>query len=154
MSSRLFQELREKRGLVYTTYSFANSHSQTGLLGIYAGTNEHQVKEIIPIIGDEIRKLRNDYVMDKELERAKIQIKAGLLMGLESSTAAAEFLARHLLVFGRVTPIEEIVERIENTTKEDLLRLSKQIFASKPSYAVLGNFQEHPDYESLQKALK
>ena len=86
MSSRLFQEIREKRGLVYTVYSFTNSHTQNGLFGIYAGTGKEELKELMPVIAEEIKKVRLDKVDEKELARAKVQLKASMLMGLINFT--------------------------------------------------------------------
>ena len=113
MSSRLFQEIREKRGLVYTVYSFTNSSTKSGLCGIYAGLDAEQINQYLPVVADELKKITNEYVSDAELQRAKTQIKAGLLMGLESSHSTAEMLSRQFLVYGRFINIEEIVAQIE-----------------------------------------
>lgn len=153
MSSRLFQEIREKRGLVYTVYSFVNSTTMSGLSGIYAGLDAEQIKQYLPVVADEIKKITNEYVSDKELLRAKTQIKAGLLMGLESSFSSAEMLARQFLVHGRFIDINEIVSEIDNIGKEDILRVARRLFAGKPTYALLGNLKDFPDYEKLQKML-
>src|SRR5581483_7740323 len=103
MSSRLFQEIREKRGLVYAIYSFTHAYSDGGLFGVYAGTGEEEVEELIPVLCDEIRRL-GDGLETAELERARAQLKAGLLMSLESTTARCEQQAAHMLVFGAAPP--------------------------------------------------
>ncbi|MEE6208246.1 MAG: pitrilysin family protein, partial [Alphaproteobacteria bacterium] len=87
MSSRLFQEIREKRGLVYSVYSFTNTYMQNGLFGIYAGLNQEEIKNYVPVVADEVKKIVNDYVTDKELNRVKVQLKASILMALESSSS-------------------------------------------------------------------
>lgn len=153
MSSRLFQEIREKRGLVYTVYSFTNSATMSGLSGIYAGLDAEQIKQYLPVVADELKKITNEYVSDIELQRAKTQIKAGLLMGLESSHSTAEMLARQFLIYGRFINIDEIVEAIDNIEKEDVMRVARRLFAGTPTYSLLGNLKDYPDYEALQKML-
>ena len=154
MSSRLFQEIREKRGLVYTIYSFSNAHSKAGTFGIYAGTTAEELKTLMPVLFDEIKKIQNDQVDEKELKRAKAQLKAGMLMALESSSSSAEMIARHNLMHGRLIPTEEIVEKIEAVTPENIRSVAQQIFSSNPNYALLGNFEEYMEYEKLKQALK
>jgi len=153
MSSRLFQEIREKRGLVYTVYSFANSHTQTGLFGIYAGTTNKELKELMPVICEEIRKIRDDRVSEKELVRAKTQLKASMLMALESSSSTAEVLARQLLLFNRIIPTEEMIERIEKVTIEDVRTAAQQIFATNPTYTLVGDIGGYPEYEEIKKLI-
>lgn len=153
MSSRLFQEIREKRGLVYTVYSFANAHTETGLFGIYAGLDAEQIQKYVPVVSDEIKKICNEKVSDKELNRVRVQLKASLLMGLESSSSTAEVMARQQLIHNRVLPVAEIVERIESVTKEKILNMAQMIFGGKPTYTLLGNLNDYPAYEDLQKML-
>ncbi len=155
MSSRLFQEIREKRGLVYTINSFNQSLKNTGVFGIYAGTTPKELNELIPVVADEIKKLVNDKVNDIELQRAKTQIKASLLMSLESSSTTAEILARQFLLFNRVIPINETVQKIEAITKDDLQTVSQKIFATNPTYTILGcNGIKYPDYDYIKSLLK
>lgn len=151
MSSRLYQEIREKRGLVYTVYSFANSHTQSGLFGIYAATGKEELKELLPVVADEIRKVRTDMVGEKELARAKVQLKASMLMGLESSSSSAEVLARQMLLFNRIIPVEEMVDRVESVTLQDIQKSANRIFASSPAYTLLGSIDSYLDYEHLKK---
>ena len=103
MSSRLFQEVRENRGLAYSIFSFASTYADTGLLGIYAGTGEAETAELIPVVCDELQALIAD-PGEEELVRARAQLKASLMMALESCFAQSEELARQLLVFGRRIP--------------------------------------------------
>ncbi len=154
MSSRLFREVREKRGLVYSVYSFSNSHTQSGLFGIYAGTTNKELQELTPVIGTEIKKICNDLVSPQELSRAKSQLKASMLMALESSSTTAEILARQMLLYNRIIPIEEMVERIEKVTLQDVRDMAQQIFASKPTYCLVGDIANHPDYEQIQHMIK
>ncbi|MBR1915471.1 MAG: insulinase family protein [Alphaproteobacteria bacterium] len=154
MSSRLFQEIREKRGLVYTVYSFTNSHTQSGLFGIYAGTSADELKTLMPVMTDEIKKITDEKVSDKELSRAKTQLKASMLMALESSSSTAEVMARQYLIHGRIIPTDEVVSRIDAVTKDDIQKAAQLLFSSDPTYALLGNLKKYPSYDEVQNLLQ
>jgi len=154
MSSRLFQEIREKRGLVYTVYSFTNSHTKAGLFGIYAGTTADELNALIPVVTDEIKKAVCDKVSDKELSRAKTQLKAGMLMALESSSSTAEVMARQYLIHGRIIDTKETIERIDAVSKDDIQRAAQMLFSHNPTYTLLGNLKKYPSYEMLKNRLK
>ena len=108
----------------------------------------------MPVIGTEIKKICNDLVSPQELSRAKSQLKASMLMALESSSTTAEILARQMLLYNRIIPIEEMVERIEKVTLQDVRDMAQQIFASKPTYCLVGDIANHPDYEQIQHMIK
>lgn len=154
MASRLFQEIREKRGLVYTVYSFTNSHTHSGLFGIYAGTSGEEISKMAPVVADEIKKVVQEKVTPEELNRAKIQLKASMLMALESSSSTAEVIARQSLLYNRVIPTQEIVDRIEAVSLEDIRNAAQTIFSSRPTYTLLGDLKDYPDYEQMQNLLK
>ena len=137
MSSRLFQEIREKRGLVYSVYSFLSSYADTGVFGIYAGTGEKEAGELLPVVCDEIGKM-GDLVSAEELSRAKAQLKSSVLMSLESTSARAEQLARQLTVFGRPIPTAETVEKIDAVDEAAIQRIARRIFTSTPTLTALG----------------
>ncbi|GAB6054502.1 pitrilysin family protein [Magnetospira thiophila] len=147
MSSRLFQEIREKRGLVYSIYSFTSSYTDDGLFGIYAGTGQDEVAQVMPVICDQIRAVC-DGVTDKEVARAKAQIKASILMSLESTGSRCEQLARQMLIFGRPLPIAEIVENLDAVDRESVLAVAQRIFKSPPTLAAVGPLHK---LESLEK---
>lgn len=151
MSSRLFQEIREKRGLVYTVYSFSSSYTQSGIVGIYAGLNQDDIKTYIPVVANEIKKITQEKVTDKELDRVKVQFKAGIMMATESSSSVAEMLARQYLRFNRHIPMEEIISQIESINKDDVLDVAQRIFSGKITYTLLGDLHEYPSYEDLGK---
>ena len=117
MSSRLFQEVREKRGLAYSVFSFASCYADTGVLGIYAGTGEKETEELVPVVCDQILELI-DQPAEEELIRARAQLKASLMMALESCFAQSEDLARQLLIFGRRMPPDEIIAKIDAVDEE------------------------------------
>ncbi len=154
MSSRLFQEIREKRGLAYSVYSFAASHTNSGMFGIYAGTGAKDAKNVVPVICEEICKVCNDKFSDKELKRAKTQMKASMLMVLENPSSTAEMLARQMLIYNRIIPVSEMVERIEKVNLNDIQRLAQRIFSSNPTYTLLGAIDHRLEYDELQKLLK
>lgn len=154
MSSRLFQEIREKLGLAYSVYSFANSHTGSGIAGIYAGTTADELNKLIPVVAEEIKKVRNDLVAPKELNRAKAQLKASMLMALESSSSTAEVAARQMLLFGHVLPVDEMVEKIERVSLDDIRNTANLIFSSNPTYTLLGSLKDYPDYEKLKQLIK
>lgn len=137
MSSRLFQEVREKRGLVYSIFSFKTAFKDTGLFGIYAGTGEHQVADLLPTI----KTILHDFphtLDDKEIQRSKAQLKAGTLMSLESTSARCEKLAQHMLIYGRPIPPEEVIERVDAVTREDIIRVASQLMTAPPTFTALG----------------
>jgi predicted Zn-dependent peptidase len=137
MSSRLFQEIREKRGLVYSIYSFSAPYLDGGLFGIYAGTGETEAAELMPVALDELAKIQ-EHVKPAELARARAQVKAGLLMSLESTGSRCEQLARQMQVFGRVIPTAETVAKIEAVTEADVQRAAARIFRARPTLAAMG----------------
>lgn len=141
MSSRLFQEVREKRGLVYSIYSFKAAFQDSGLFGIYAGTSEQKVDELLPTIKDVLEDFPQT-LHDKEIERSKTQLKAGILMSLESTSARCEKLARHLMVFGRSIPPQEIIEKINAVSRETIINIANNIISKPPTFAALGPGKE------------
>ena len=154
MSSRLFKEIREKRGLVYTVYSFSNSHTQSGLFGIYAGTTNKELKELMPVICEEINKICREKVSEQELNRAKTQLKASMLMALESSSSTAEVLARLMLLFNRMIPIEVMVERFDKVCVDDVQNIARKIFSSNPTYTLVGDIEGYPPYDEIKEMIK
>ena len=154
MSSRLFQEIREKRGLVYSVYSYNSSQTANGLFGIYAGTSGDKLNQLIPVVIDEIKKVVNEKVSVKELDRAKVQLKASMLMALESSSSTAEVIARQMLLHNRVIPTDDIVAKIDAVTLDDILKAAQYLFASNPTYTLLGDLKTYPSYEEIQEKLK
>ncbi|HVX99949.1 MAG TPA: pitrilysin family protein [Pseudorhodoplanes sp.] len=138
MSSRLFQEVREKRGLCYSIYNFHMAYADTGFYGLYAGTDAADVPELIRVAIGELNNAAQT-VTEAEVNRAKAQMKAGLLMALESSSARAEQLARQIIAYGRPIPLSELVEKIEAVTVETARAAGRALIArSKPAIAALG----------------
>jgi len=144
MSSRLFQEVREKRGLCYSIYAFTNNFQDGGFTGIYAGTGEDEAAQISAVIAGEMEGLSR-VVTDAELSRAKAQLKSGLLMGLERPGSRTEQIAGQIFTFGRVQSIAEIVAQIDKVDAAAVKRYAARVMAS-PSIAALGpvrNLERH-----------
>jgi predicted Zn-dependent peptidase len=127
MSSRLFQEVREKLGLAYSIYSYMTSHSDSGSLAVYAGTSRERFEEVIAIILREFKRLKTDPLDSEELENAKEQLKGNILLSLESSDNRMTKLAKNEIYFGRYQPLMEIVKGIDQVTPESILELSAEL---------------------------
>ncbi len=137
MSSRLFQEVREKRGLAYSIYSFLGSYADGGIFGVYAGTGADDAAALAPLIFDEIERLAGGAHED-EIMRARTQLKAGMLMSLESTSSRSEQLARQMMIYGRPIPVAETVAKIEAVDNASIRRAGERLLASAPTLAALG----------------
>jgi predicted Zn-dependent peptidase len=138
MSSRLFQEIREKRGLCYSISAFHWAYADTGLFGLHAATGEDDLGDLMPMMVDEIARAIDDIDLT-EIGRARAQMRAGLLMSLESPAARAGQLARQILIHGRPLSTGEIVAKIDAVGVDDVRRMANQIFRqSAPSVALIG----------------
>lgn len=148
MSSRLFQEVREKRGLCYSVYAFHWGFSDTGIFGIHAATGEGDIGTLVPVIVEELRRA-GESIAQEELDRARAQYHAGLVMSAESPASRASQIARQLLLFGRPIPKEELVDRLSKLTLERLTDLSARLFSTAPTIAAIGPVSSLPSYERI-----
>jgi predicted Zn-dependent peptidase len=140
MSSRLFQNVREKQGLVYSIFSELNPFRDTGLLSVYAGTSRESAPKVVRAIVQEFRQLKQNAISAEELQRAKDQLKGSLMLSLESSTARMSNLARQEMYYDRYSGMDEIIERIQTVTVEDLLQSADELFQPRLiAVTVLGN---------------
>jgi predicted Zn-dependent peptidase len=146
MSSRLFQEAREKRGLCYSIYAFAQAFSDGGMLGIYVGTGEAEGAEISAVVAGEMAGLA-ETATDQEIARAKAQMKSGLLMGLERPATRAEQIAGQLFTFGRVIPVEELTAKLDAVDATAVRQFGARVMTTeRPCIAVVGphnNLEPH-----------
>ena len=153
MSSRLFQEAREKRGLCYTIFAQTGAYSDSGLMTIYAGTSGEELGELLGLTIDELRRATDD-ISESEMARARAQLKAGLLMGLESPASRAERLARQLAIWDRVPTIEETVEKIDAVTTADTRRIAADLVASgAAALALYGPVSGSPSVREMTERL-
>src|SRR5438270_13255595 len=152
MSSRLFQEVREKRGLVYAIHSFGHSYRDGGLFGIYAGTGEEEAAELVPVLCEETLRLTDGFA-PVELARAKAQMKAGLLMSLESTGARCEQMAQHMLIHGTPFDPVDMVRRIEAVDDAAVGRVVARWRTAPPTLVGLGPVGRLEDFERLRARL-
>ncbi len=152
MSSRLFQEVREKRGLVYSIYTFTGGYHDGGLFGVYAGTGEDEVAELVPVVCDEIAKVGAD-VTEDEVARARAQLKAGTLMALESTMSRCEQLGQQILIYDRPVPVEEIVAKIDGVDRDAVVKAASRLRASRPTLAALGPIAKLESYDRIAERL-
>jgi predicted Zn-dependent peptidase len=136
MSSRLFQTIREDRGLAYAVYSGVNSYTDAGYLSVYAATSPEQLTDVIKLSTEEFNKLKQEPVSDLELERAKGQLKVSIMLSLESTSARMSNLARQEIFFGRQFTLDEILERIEKVSVADVQRIAGDIFSNDSHFAI------------------
>ncbi|SEF56851.1 Predicted Zn-dependent peptidase [Thalassococcus halodurans] len=151
MSSRLFQEIREKRGLCYTIFAQSGAYADTGMTTIYAGTSGEEVGQLAEITIDEMKRAAQD-MSEAEVNRARTQMKAGLLMGLESPSSRAERQARMLQIWGKVPPLEDTVAKIDAVTTDDVLAFGEDMISkAKSAMALYGPVADAPTLDALEQ---
>jgi len=139
LSSRLFQEIREQRGLAYSVYSYHSTYVDTGLFAVYAGTSPKNTKEVIECILEELMNIKQKGISAEELVRTKAQIKGGLYLGLEAVSSRMSRLGKTELTYNRVLSPEEVVEKLSRVTLEDVLRVVGRLWQKdKISVMTLG----------------
>ena len=152
MSSRLFQKIREERGLCYSIYAQAGAYDDTGMLTIYAGTSADEIAELATLTIDEMKRSAED-MSEAEIARARAQMKAGLLMGLESPSARAERMARSLAIWGRVPSVEENAAKIEGVTLAEVRAFAERLAGAEAALALYGPVAAAPALSSLRERL-
>jgi predicted Zn-dependent peptidase len=140
MSSRLFQEIREKRGLAYSTYSFASHHAGTGLFGLYAGCQPAKADEVIAIMREQLADVAAHGLSDEEVRRGKGQMRGGLVLGLEDSTARMSRIGKSELSFGEVLEVDELLRRIDAVTPAEVAQLAADLLDRPRCLTVVGPF--------------
>ena len=144
--------IREKRGLVYGISSFSSAYTDTGMFGIYCGTGEKQIKELIPVLCNELNTSPSS-ISEKEINRGKAQLKASLMMGRESAFRRCESAARQLLVFNRVIDPSETLEKINIVSKESVEKIAKQIVKGKMTISSIGPINNLEKIEQIQNRI-
>lgn len=149
MSSRLFQEVREKRGLCYSIYAFAHGFSDSGIIGIYAGTSESDAGELSAVVAGEMAALA-ETVSEEEVARAKAQLKSGLLMGMERPAGRAEAISGQFFTYGRILSVQEIAEKLAEVDVKAVRRFATKIMQNpKPGLAAIGPLAKLESYEKF-----
>ncbi|WP_434619800.1 M16 family metallopeptidase [Tabrizicola sp. M-4] len=152
MSSRLFQKIREERGLCYSIFAQSGAYEDTGQITIYAGTSEEEIGDLVGLTMDELKRAADD-MSEAEVNRARAQLKAGLLMGLESPSSRAERNARLLAIWGRVPGVEETVAKIDAVSVGDVRTYAEGLVSAKAALALYGPVEEAPDLEAVKARL-
>lgn len=152
MSSRLFQKIREERGLCYSIFAQAGAYEDTGQITLYAGTSAEEIGDLTDLTIDELKRAAED-MSEAEVARARAQIKAGMLMGLESPSSRAERIARLLSMHGRVPPVEEAVARIDAVTVADVRAYAEGLTAAGAALALYGPVEAAPGLEAIRDRL-
>ncbi len=150
MSSRLFQEVREKAGLAYAIYSYLTAHSDTGSLAVYAGTSRDSLAEVIDLTLQEFKRLKTEAVSQVELDSAKEQLKGNILLSLESSDNRMSKLAKNEIYFGRYQPLQEIMEGFDRVTAKSLQELCERLFDDRYATMVLMGRDGGGDFSASQ----
>ncbi|MFC6488139.1 M16 family metallopeptidase [Nitratireductor sp. GCM10026969] len=152
MSSRLFQEVRERRGLCYAVYAFHWGFSDTGIFGVHAATGKGDIEELIPVILKELQ-MAGERIDQAELDRARAQYRAGLMMSRESPASRASQIARQLLLYGRPIGTDELMDRLAGLTVDRLADLSGRLFTSRPTITAIGPVGALASFETIHDRL-
>jgi predicted Zn-dependent peptidase len=148
MSSRIFQEVREKKGLVYSIYSFVSNYKNSGIFSIYAGMSYEQVEDALRTILKEMINIKNGNLSEEEFIRAKQQIKGNYILGLESTSSRMSAIGRRELLYNEILSPEEVIEGINSVKIEDVIEVAKDLFAiDNLSITFTGNLNKHPYIE-------
>jgi predicted Zn-dependent peptidase len=146
MSSRLFQEVREKRGLAYSVYSYHAQYADTGLFGIYAGCVPRKVDDVLAICRDELGKVAAHGITSEELERGKGQLKGSLVLGLEDTGSRMSRIGKAELVYGEFLSVDQVLSHIDSVSLDDVAAVSADLTTERPTLAVVGPFDESRDF--------
>jgi predicted Zn-dependent peptidase len=148
MSSRLFQEVREKRGLAYSVYSYHAQYADTGLFGIYAGCVPRKVDDVLAICREEVEKITSPGITAEELDRGKGQLRGSLVLGLEDTGSRMSRIGKAELVYGDLLSVDDIIARINSVTLDEVSAVAAEVLAARPTLAVVGPFDEDRDFTS------
>jgi predicted Zn-dependent peptidase len=152
MSSRLFQEIREKRGLAYSVYSFNSQHADVGMWGIYAGCLPAKADEVLAICTDEIVKVCEAGLTTEELDRGKGQLRGSMVLGLEDPASRMTRIGKSELVYPRLEPVDEILARIDAVTLDDVLEVAAAILSRPKALAVVGPYDDADSFTAAVAA--
>jgi predicted Zn-dependent peptidase len=137
-SSRLFQEVRERRGLAYSVFSFASHHADAGLVGVSVGCLPNKLDEVLSTVRAELAKVASDGITEEELERGKGQLRGGLVLGLEDSGSRMSRLGKAELVYDELLSLDDVIGRIEAVTREDVRAIAAELFTQPEILAIVG----------------
>jgi predicted Zn-dependent peptidase len=149
MSSRLFQEIREKRGLAYSVYSYTSQHAATGLIGVYVGCQPKKVDQVLDLSRSILADVAASGITSDELDRGKGQARGGLVLGLEDTSARMSRIAKAELVYDELPSVDELLRRVDAVTIDDVLALAAEYLAGTPALGVVGPFETPAPFETF-----
>jgi predicted Zn-dependent peptidase len=149
MSSRLFQEVREKRGLAYSVYSFASQHADSGLWGVYVGCLPSKAEEVLSICTAEVEKVVSSGLTDAELERGKGQVRGGIVLGLEDPSSRMTRLGKAELVYPSLEPVDDVLAAIDAVTHDDIRAIASEVLTRPKVLAVVGPFEDESGFSPV-----
>ena len=144
--------MRERRGLCYSVYAFHWGFSDTGIFGVHAATGESDIAELVPVIVEELQKAGTQ-ITREEVDRARAQYRAGLLMSAESAASRASQIARQIMLYGRPVTRDELMDRLAHITPERLTDLSSRLFSTGPTIAAIGPIGTLSPYDAIRDSL-
>jgi len=148
MSSRLFQEVRENRGLAYSVYSYASHHHDTGMFGVYAGCSPQRVDEVLSVVREEMEKVAANGLTDEEIERAKGQLRGSMVLGLEDTSSQMTRIGKGELTHGEVLPVDDLLARIAAVSPDDVRDVAAGVLRRPLSLGIIGPFPDR-DFEEV-----
>jgi predicted Zn-dependent peptidase len=150
MSSRLFQEIREKRGKAYSVYSFSSSYRDVGYFGVYAGTSVESTEEVVQLVLKELKSLADGKISDDELSRTRGQLVGSMMLGLESTDSWMSHVARNEIYYGKTISTDEICQKIRAVSRADVIELAGALFRSGAmTLTLLGDFNDNFNLDGL-----
>ncbi|MDA7705377.1 insulinase family protein [Rickettsiales bacterium] len=149
MSSRLFQEVREKRGLAYSIYAFNMAYYDDGIFGIYAGTTPEQTNELINVTCEEVIKVSNK-IEEFELQRSKNQVKSALIMSLENTDSRCQRIGNNILNYNKIISHQDVINKINNINIDQLTNYAKGLIGQKPTFSAIGKVKDIISYDKIK----
>ena len=143
MSSRLFQSIREQRGLAYSTYSFTSQYAGTGQFGVYAGCQPAKAEEVLDLMRAELDDVAANGLRDEEIERAKGQVRGSMVLGLEDPGARMTRIGKSELAFGEILGLDDLLARVDSVTRAEVTDLAAELLRQPRCLSIVGPFGEH-----------
>ena len=149
MASRLFQEIREKRGLAYTTYAYPQQFAGTGTLAFYAGCRTEKAEEVIKLMRDISESVAQHGLTDEEISRAKGAVTGGLILGQEDTGSRMSRIGKSELVYGEIMSFDDILSKVRSVTPEQVHQLARDLFSAPATLALVGPFRSKAKFEKV-----
>ena len=150
MSSRLFQEIRERRGLAYSVYSYTSQYADTGLFGVYAGCAPGKVDEVLALTREELARVADHGITDEEIARGKGMLKGSLVLGLEDTGSRMSRLGKGELLYDELLTVDQILATVDAVTPDEIREVAAIVLGGQPSLAVIGPFANHDFRDAVE----